>query len=298
MWTIVIDSHHLKQERGCLLAFQMGYWCFFLLLFACFQAVSARADISDDDLFELSLLELQSIDVSSTASLFSESINETPAPITVITAAMIEQSGVKSIKDILIRFVPGMHYVQDSGEQVIAMRGVYSSSQHKILFLLNGVRLNQRVLSAQDPDYSLSLNKLQRIEVVRGPSSSIYGNSALTCVVNLITKSGSSHPGLNTTLVTGSYGLKKVNIEYGKALSNGEIYAWAQHFQTNGEKVNLSASENWSVNSGESGHFYIDRFKDVPSRDIGAQIKFDNWTLLMSDGVAKYSKPFSSFGDF
>ena len=271
-----------------------------LLLVACLQSTTGNATtkITSDALFDLSLLELQSIDISSTASLFSESVNETPSPITVITAAMIERSGLKSIKDVLIRYVPGVHYVQDSGEQVIAMRGVYASSQQKILFLLNGVRLNQRVLSAQDPDYSLSLNKLERIEVVRGPSSSIYGNSALTGVVNLITKSGRSHQGLNTTVSTGSYGLKKINLEYGKAFQGGEIYAWAQHFQTDGEKIELSAADNWSVNSGENGHFYIDRFRDVPARDIGAQIKLNNWTLLLSDGAAKYSKPFSSFGEF
>jgi len=269
-----------------------------LLLLAPAFSMESKAELTDDALFELSLSELLNTKVSSTASLFSEAINEAPAPVTVITAKMIEQSGVKSIKDILLRYVPGMHYVQDSGEQVVAMRGVYASSQQKILFLLNGVRLNQRVLSAQDPDYSLSLNKLERIEVVRGPASSVYGNSALTGVINLITKSGSTYQGIQTTISSGSYGLQKVNIEYGQAIENGELYAWAQHFQTDGEKVTLAAADNWSVNSGESGHFYIDRFRDVPARDIGFQLKINNWTLLFSDGVAKYSKPFSSFGDF
>jgi outer membrane receptor for ferrienterochelin and colicins len=136
------------------------------------------------------------------------------------------------------------------------------------------------------------------IEVVRGPSSSVYGNGALTGVINLITKSGAIHTGIKGSIAVGSYGLKKFNMQYGRALENGELYAWAQVFQTDGEQIQLSAEDNWSLLEGERGSFYIDRYRENPAHDMGVRVKYKGWTIQLSDGAAKYAKPFSSFGDF
>ena len=85
-------------------------------------------------------------------------------------------------------YVPGMTDVASNDEQNIAMRGIYSSYQEKILILLNGHRLNSYSTNTATPDFSISLEKVKQIEVLRGPASSLYGNVALTAVVNLITK--------------------------------------------------------------------------------------------------------------
>ena len=66
-----------------------------------------------------------------------------------------------------------MTHVEDQNEQNIAVRGVFTSSQQKILFLIDGHRLNSRSYSMTFPDYAISLDKIKQIEVLRGPSSSI-----------------------------------------------------------------------------------------------------------------------------
>ena len=124
-----------------------------------------------------------------TASKQKETIDEAPVPVTLITEEMIRRSGASTIQELLCLYVPGMTVV-DGMEPNVAMHGVYSLSQEKILFLLDGHRLNSYSTNAEAPDYRTSLDKVQHIEVLRGPASSLYGNIALTAVVYIITRKG------------------------------------------------------------------------------------------------------------
>ena len=123
-----------------------------------------------------------------TASSQAESINEAPVPVTVITREMIDQlSNNKSIGQILATFVPGLSDVSAYSISNVAMHGVYTSSQEKILVMENGHRLNMRSTNNGKLDYAISTEKIDHIEILRGPASSLYGNVALTAVVNIIT---------------------------------------------------------------------------------------------------------------
>ena len=122
-----------------------------------------------------------------TASQQAESIDEAPVPVTLITEEMIEASGARNLGDLLVMFVPGMSKVEGL-ETNVSMHGVYSSTQEKILIMLDGHRLNSRTTNSEQPDFRTSLEKIKQIEVLRGPASSLYGNVALTAVVNIITK--------------------------------------------------------------------------------------------------------------
>lgn len=95
-------------------------------------------------------------------------------------------SGARNLLELLTLSVPSMTRAGDQNELNVAMRGIYGSSQQKILILLDGHRLNSRAYSSANPDFSIGLDKLKRIEVLRGPGSSIYGNVALTAVINLV----------------------------------------------------------------------------------------------------------------
>lgn len=88
----------------------------------------------------------------SAASKQLEPTAEAPVPVTVVTAEMIELSGARTLLEVLTRFVPGMVQVQDQNEYVVAMRGVYTSAQQKILVLLDGHRLNSRAYAMAAPD--------------------------------------------------------------------------------------------------------------------------------------------------
>ena len=125
-----------------------------------------------------------------TASNQAETLAEVPVPTTLITEEMIQTSGARNLQEVLAAYVPGMNLIDCNDDINIAMRGIYSNTQEKILIMLNGHRLNSYATNTAAPDFSISLEKVKQIEVLRGPASSLYGGVALTGVVNIITKQG------------------------------------------------------------------------------------------------------------
>ena len=140
-----------------------------------------------------------------TASRQAETIEEAPVPVTLITDEMIRHSGAQTLQEVLCLFVPGMT-VAEGMESNIAMHGVYSIAQDKILIMVDGHRLNSSSTNAEAPDLRSNLDKVKQIEVLRGPASSLYGNVALTAVVNIITYKGAE---LNGARISGTAGSQK-----------------------------------------------------------------------------------------
>ena len=136
-----------------------------------------------------------------TASNQAETLAEVPVPTTLITEEMIQTSGARNLQEVLAAYVPGMNLIDCNDDINIAMRGIYSNTQEKILIMLNGHRLNSYATNTAAPDFSISLEKVKQIEVLRGPASSLYGGVALTGVVNIITKQGIEVDGRQATMV-------------------------------------------------------------------------------------------------
>ncbi|MBN2693427.1 TonB-dependent receptor [bacterium] len=235
-----------------------------------------------------------------TASKKAEPIKEAPVPITVITEEMIKLSGFKNLKDVLITFIPGMTYSQDHNEYNISMRGVYASSQQKVLLLRDGHRLNCRAYSEANPDYSISLENIKQIEVLRGPGSSIYGNVALTAVVNIITKSGKEVDGMNTYIGYGNYNQMEAGFVYGKKIGTKDdnYLLWGQIYQADGQKYHISENEatRYFGDPSLTGVAILDGFKDKPSYDLGMKYRFGEFTAEISMRGSKYIEPFMGSG--
>lgn len=228
-----------------------------------------------------------------TASQQVETVEEAPIPITLVTKDMIRAIGARTLKDILITYVPGMTSVESPNEVNVAMHGIYSSGQQKILIMLNGHRLNSRSSNGVNPDYSISLDKVKQIEVLRGPASSLYGNVALTAVVNIITKEGGDINGIDVSLGLGNFSQKRMNVLVGKRFMSLEFMLWGSLFASNGQKIAISPS----VCLGPVGYnatAIIEGYKNGPSYDWGMTCNWDNFKFLFSQ---KQSKRISSFAD-
>jgi iron complex outermembrane receptor protein len=181
----------------------------------------------------------------------------------------------------------------------VAGRGVYGSSQQKMLVLLNGHRLNSRSYSMANPDYSISLDKIECIEVLRAPGSSLYGNVALTAVVNLITKKGTDQSGTDVSVGIGNYGQRKYSVLHGNELENGkgDLLLWGAYYRSDGEEVEVPTEEDYSREPKDShAHAILDGFRDRPSYDVGISYEIDNFTFLATQRYSKYIEPFSAAG--
>ncbi len=228
-----------------------------------------------------------------TASSQAESINEAPVPVTVITREMIDQlSNNKSIGQILATYVPGLSEVSAYSISNVAMHGVYTSSQEKILVMENGHRLNMRSTNNGKLDYAISTEKIDHIEVLRGPASSLYGNVALTAVVNIITKSGRNVDGVKGKYGYGSYGTHRADFVAGTTLLDADVMAWASLYSSQGKKVDIPALSDYSM-SKHDGYAYINGYKEKPSYDIGCTLKYKDFNFMfnMKNGkqVPQYS---------
>ena len=258
-----------------------------------------------DDLFQLSLEELAEVRVTS-ASMLEEPLAEVPVPVTVITEDMIHASGARSLKDLLTKYVPGMTFVQDQNEVNVAMRGVYTSSQQKMLLLLDGHRLNSRAYSMANPDPSIGLEKIHQIEILRGPGSSLYGNVALTAVINIVTHKGDELDGGKLTVDVGNFGQRRTAWTWGRGFGTekasaekaGDVLLWFEGYQSDGERITIDPDRDYARNPADGPvDIRIGAFDDEPSFDLGLKASWDSgddhWSFLANRRRSHYIEPFS-----
>lgn len=241
----------------------------------------------------ISLLKSGRSSTVTTASSQAESINEAPVPVTVITREMIDQlSNNKNLGQILAAYVPGLNEVSAYSISNVAMHGVYTSSQEKILVMENGHRLNMRSTNNGKLDYAISTEKIDHIEILRGPASSLYGNVALTAVVNIITKNGREVNGVKGKYGYGSFGTHRADFIAGTTLLDADVMAWASLYTSQGQRIDIPKLTGYSMTKHD-GYVYIDGYNEKPSYDIGCTLKYKDFNFMfnMKNGkqVPQYS---------
>lgn len=217
-------------------------------------------------------------------------------PVTTITRGMIDAVGARNLKEVLVAYVPGMTSSQDQNEVNVAMRAVYSSSQQKFLILVNGHQLNFRSYATANPDFSIALDHIDRIEVSRGPQSSVYGDGALAAVVNLITVRGTDLQESRASVGVGAFGQVKVSGLYGaETRDGGDVLVWGTLYRSAGQTVDVPASASYSRVPG-AGQAVLDGFRGPASHDTGLTISRGRFSLFAAHRFGKYVSPFSDGG--
>ncbi|MBE9504952.1 MAG: TonB-dependent receptor, partial [Proteobacteria bacterium] len=160
--------------------------------------------------FALGAEEVEIGQVVVTATRTEAAIKSIPSSVTVITANEIEKQQVRYVNEVL-REVPGLDVVQSGGpgrNTSIFIRG--SNSGH-LLVMIDGVQVNSPTTGSYD-FANLTVDNIERIEVVRGPQSTLYGSDAMAGVINIITKKGTGKPAFTIKAEGGSYDTKKGNV--------------------------------------------------------------------------------------
>ncbi|MBN2383816.1 TonB-dependent receptor [bacterium] len=123
-----------------------------------------------------------------TSSKMKQKITESPSAVTVISKEDIERIGATNIIDIL-RMVPGVEvYIKTYSDMDVGIRGFNYDENPKVMVLLDGHRINTPFHSGmQWAQVPITLEDIEKIEVVRGPASAMYGADAFSGVINIIT---------------------------------------------------------------------------------------------------------------
>lgn len=121
------------------------------------------------------------------ASRTEESVLTAPATVTVLDQEQIRQSGATTIPDVL-RKVAGVQVLELApGDYLVSLRGTGGLTGNNVVVLLDGIQLNSRIDGNVDwGAIPIDLQQIERIEVVRGPVSTIYGPDAYTGVINIV----------------------------------------------------------------------------------------------------------------
>jgi outer membrane receptor for ferrienterochelin and colicins len=164
----------------------------------------------------LSIEELLDTKVYS-ASKYEQKAAEAPSSIVVITAEEIRKYGYRSLIDVLAT-LPGFYVAGHGNYTSLGVRGFSppGNANSRILLQVNGHALNSNIDDSAplDDTFPIDMDLIDRIEIVRGPSSSLYGADAFFAVVNVITRTGKNTREL-ASVEGGSLGTYKETVAYG-----------------------------------------------------------------------------------
>jgi outer membrane receptor for ferrienterochelin and colicins len=195
--------------------------------------------------------EEQTTQVTS-VSKTSESLREAPATVVVVTGEEIERRGYLDLEQ-LLHDLPGFDVNRTNGDiySHVYQRGYYDEFNSRLLLLVDGVEQNDLTHGTQYLSRQYPLTNIDRVEVVYGPASTMYGANAYTGVISVITKDAAAlvgdnkHFGLNGHVTGGGYGSGAVDMTAAGSSSGGTV-AWsvAGRYQQ-GKERDLSDFDSW-----------------------------------------------------
>lgn len=175
------------------------------------------------------------------ATRIETDVEKVGSSVTVIDAEEIAERNELSAQEVL-RSVPGVDVVRTGGpggDTAVFMRG--ANSEHTLVFL-DGIELNNPISTAGSYNFSdLTLDNVERIEVLRGPQSTLYGSRALGGVINIVTKRGDGPPSASALVEGGSYDTFREQVA-----SDGGDGSWDY-------AVSVSREDSRAFSSAEAG---------------------------------------------
>lgn len=176
----------------------------------------AQTDLDLDDLLEIEI---------EAATGLPRPLSQAPAVATVITAEEIRAMGARHLDEVL-ETVPGFHVLFSTTrglDPVYAVRGVQSASNAQVLILVDGVPITQLLNGGPILGFRLPTTSIERIEVLRGPGSAIYGADAFAGVVHVITKTADDILGTEAGISIGSFGTREAWVAHGSVWKGWDV---------------------------------------------------------------------------
>jgi iron complex outermembrane receptor protein len=241
------------------------------------------------------------------ASKYEQKVTEAPSSISIVTAAEIKKYGYRTLADIL-RSIRGFFITYDRNYNYVGIRGFNRPGDYntRVLLLVDGHRINDNIYNTAfvGTEFPIDIDLIDRVEVIRGPSSSIYGANAFFGVINIITKRGRELKGVEASGEGGSFHTYKGRLSYGNKFRNGmEMLLSGSYYSNRGDqhlyfKEFADPATNFGVASGCDddtyynyfGNFffndftlhgaYVNRRKNIPTASYGTDFNDShNWTI-------------------
>jgi outer membrane receptor for ferrienterochelin and colicins len=241
-----------------------------------FVTASGVAQQPPPNLGEASLEELSNIQVYS-ASKHMQSMHDAPSSVTVVTADEIQKYGYRNLADIL-RSVPGFYVTYDRDYTFVGVRGFgrLGDWNSRILVLIDGHRINNNVLgqAMMGNEFLVDVDMIERVEIVLGPSSSLYGANAFFAVINVITRSAQQVKDWELSFQGGSFGTYEGRATYGHQFHSLGVLLSGTFYDSQGQTLFFPEFNSPATNNGITSDTDYESYKHIL-----ATLTFHGFTL-------------------
>ena len=196
-----------------------------------------------------------------TANKTSQTLEQITSNIHVITSEEIEAKHYKSIAEALNE-VSGISFTRNGGLGTATSVLLRGSATDRVLVLIDGIRTNDPTSTSGSDFAHIAMANIERIEIIKGAQSGVWGSDAAAGVINIITKDNKITE-VNTEI--GSYGTQKLSLSTGKKINDVTLSLSAQRLETDGFSSQAPAGTD------------IDLYEDDPYKNTSliAKIKYD-----------------------
>jgi iron complex outermembrane receptor protein len=253
---------------------------------------------------ETEALLFQEIPSVFAASKYEQKVTEAPSWVSLVTAEEIKKYGYRTLAEIL-QSLPGFYLTYDRLYTAVGVRGFGRPGDYngRILLMVDGHRLNEPIYdtAAVGTEFPLDVDLIDRVEVIRGPSSSLYGTNALFAVVNVITRRGRNMKGLEASGEAASFDTYKGRISWGNKLKNQmEALVSASLYDTPGQRLYIKEFDapetNGGVTSGTDYDKYYQGFMNLAYQHFTIQGLYGDRKKGLPNGT--YGVNFNDPGSF
>ncbi len=247
-------------------------WAGFLILLFVLPAPAQDTK----DLGEASLEELANVKVYS-ASKHMQSTSDAPSSVTIITADEIQKYGYRTLADIL-ESTRGFYVTYDRDYSFVGVRGFgrLGDSNNRILVLIDGHRINDNVFGEPylGTEFLVDVDLIERVEIIRGPSSSLYGTDAFFAVINVITRKPAQMKGVELSFGPASYGTYEGRASYGGRYRGIDMMLSGTFYNSQGPTLFYPQFDSPATNNGITSDTDYESFQHIL-----ATISFHGFTL-------------------
>ena len=287
---------YVIAEDGILLmpkAARLIPWLVLAMLAPAATAAGQTMAVSDLPVEDLLRVQVQRV---FGASERLQPVTEAPSSITIVTADEIARNGYRTLADIL-RGVRGFYVTNDRNYSYVGVRGFARSGDYntRVLLLVNGYRINDNVYDQASigGEFGLDPAMFERVEIIRGPASALYGTSAFFAVVNVVTRSGQSLGGARLDLDAGTLGTALARASFGRRLSNGvDVVLSGTYERSDGdERIYFPAFDAPATGNGIAQGLDGERIRNLYGR-----VRVGDVTMTAAYGRRDKDVPTASFG--
>ncbi len=222
-------------------------------------------------------------------------VTEAPSSVTIVTADDIARFGYRTLADIL-RGVRGLYVTDDRNYSYVGVRGFDRPGDYntRVLVLVDGHRVNDDVFDQAPIGAELGIDPstFERVEIIRGPASALYGTSAFFAVISITTKRGRDIDGVVVGAEGGSLGTERGHGVFGRHFTNGTDVAFSANLQHSNGNASLFYPE-FDAPETNNGIAVNSDAEDV--RGATGRVTFGKFTVTGAYGWRQKQVPTASF---